>query len=104
MLGTFALVLLGLAIFRSESISAAAAFLARIVQAPYQGLDYMAYGVPLVYALIPLLVEWPLRTRQHGLDVGHLPAFLRWILYLAVILAIVVCGQFGSQQFIYFQF
>jgi hypothetical protein len=104
MLGTFALVLLGLAVFRSESMGAAVAFLARIVQAPFQGLDYLAYGVPLVYALIPLIVEWPLRTRQHGLDIGHLPVFLRWIIYILVILAIVVCGRFGSQQFIYFQF
>ncbi len=39
-----------------------------------------------------------------ALDVGHLPTFLRWLLYLAVIMAIVICGQFGSQQFIYFQF
>ncbi len=104
MLMTFGLVLLGLAIFRTQSIPAAGAFLARIVQAPYLGLDYMAYGTPLLYALIPLIVEWPLRTRQYGLDIGHLPAVLRWILYLVVIIAIILCGRFGSQQFIYFQF
>jgi D-alanyl-lipoteichoic acid acyltransferase DltB (MBOAT superfamily) len=104
MLGTFALVLLGLAIFRSETMGDAVFFLARIVRAPYQGLDYLAYGVPLIYAMIPLIVEWPLRTRQHGLDIGDIPVILRWTIYLAVILAIVVFGRFGSQQFIYFQF
>ncbi len=104
MLTTFGLTLMAWIFFRSESVTAAVAYLGRIVKVPYLGLDYQTYGVPLVYALIPLLVEWPLRTRQHGLDIGHLPMFLRWILYLMVILAIVVCGKFGSQQFIYFQF
>ena len=104
MLACFGLTLVAWVFFRADSVDAAAAYLARIVQAPYQGLDYLAYGVPLVYALIPLIVEWPLRTRQHGLDIGHLPVVLRWILYLSVIQAIVVCGRFGSQQFIYFQF
>ncbi len=104
MAGTFALVLLGLAVFRNQSLVHAGGFLLRIVQTPFLGLDYSGYIKPLLYALIPLVVEWPMRFRQHGLDIGHFPPAIRWMLYIIVILAIIVLGNFGSKQFIYFQF
>jgi hypothetical protein len=42
--------------------------------------------------------------RQHGMDIGHLPVYVRWTVYLTVIIAIILFGRFGSRQFIYFQF
>lgn len=55
--------------------------------------------------VVLMLVEWLQRTRTYPLDLKHLPAWARWILYAAALAAFMYLGQFESnKQFIYFQF
>jgi hypothetical protein len=39
-----------------------------------------------------------------GWAVGAQPTWVRWGLYYALVMAILVFGEFSSRQFIYFQF
>jgi len=48
--------------------------------------------------------EWLRRDRVHSLEVAALPVPARWLIYMAVILAILVFGKFGVQGFFYVQF
>ncbi len=101
---TFAMALFAWIFFRARSLDHAFAFIGRMVTEPYAGLDYARYTEPLIIALVPLAWEWGQRTKQHGLDVPEYPVAVRWALYAAVTAGILVCGRFGSQEFIYFQF
>jgi len=54
--------------------------------------------------LFVVLFEWAQRTRQYALDLDKLPIMVRWMIYYAAILSIVVYGSVGENEFIYFQF
>ena len=61
---------------------------------------------PWITGLIAVLLiaEWLNRTRHHALEIAHLPAWSRRMLYLGVFLLIFVFGRFAKDDFIYFQF
>ena len=116
MLMTTSLLFVGWIIFRLTSLTdsvnyAAKIFSASIFEKPVISdviLDrfFPKTDVIIVFAAIPILMitEWFARNKQHGLQIeGIRSKPLRWIIYLAVLLMIWVCG--GQQQaFIYFQF
>lgn len=104
MLGTFGLHVLGLAIFRSPNITSAFGFLGRLFERPYSGMGYGQYFEPLLLCGFLLVVDWFQRDKQYALDLSAWPLSLRWLVYVVVILGIMVLGNFGSQEFIYFQF
>ncbi len=47
------------------------------------------------------LMQEHFRMRQF---LSNKPIYLRWSIYIIIILAILIFGQFGEQEFIYFQF
>lgn len=104
MLATFMVVMMAWVFFRATSVGQAVHFIGRIVTVPYLGLGYGQYLEPLTYAMVPLVVEWLQRERQHGLEIACLPVWLRWTIYCATIVGILLFGDFGSNAFIYFQF
>lgn len=102
---TFGLTLVAWVFFRSASLSQAFAYLARIVEHPLPGNAYYdQYSLHLFYGISLLVVEWVQRNGSHGLDVGHLPVGVRWLLYMIVLTAVFTLGDFGGSEFIYFQF
>jgi len=104
MLKTFLLALLAWVFFRADSVGHALSYIWRTFSVPFLKLDYSDYLVPLVYGVGVLLIEWPSRKKQFGLSIENFPIYLRWPIYIVVIAAIIVLGNFGKQEFIYFQF
>jgi D-alanyl-lipoteichoic acid acyltransferase DltB (MBOAT superfamily) len=101
---TFLLALIGWVFFRAATIQDALDFLRRMVDrslfSPSKLFD------PWLAALIVIVLaaEWLNRSRQHALEVGHLPAWQRRSLYLGTVLLIMFFGRFARTDFIYFQF
>ena len=58
------------------------------------GIGAIALGIPGEYLLA--------HHYDKRLDAG--PTWVRWLLYYAFILAILVFGEFGARPFFYFQF
>ena len=103
MVVTFHLVCFGWLIFRAGSLEQAAGMLAAIVHRP--AIPAAAYLVPVALIIIPLLLLQYVQHTARDLDViVRTPWYVRSAFYAACFYAIVLAGEFGGQQFIYFQF
>jgi alginate O-acetyltransferase complex protein AlgI len=100
---TFHLVCLGWLIFRADSMEQATGMVTAIFQRP--ALPAAAYLVPVALTIIPLVFLEFVQYTANDLDViRRTPWYVRTVFYTACFYAIVLAGQFGGQQFIYFQF
>ena len=100
---TFHLVCLGWLIFRASSLEQAAGMLAAIVHRP--AIPTAAYLVPVALIIVPLLLLQFVQHAAGDLDViFRAPWYVRSAFYTVCFYAIVLVGEFGGQQFIYFQF
>lgn len=100
---TFHLICLGWLIFRADSLEQAAGMLAAIFQRP--AWPPGAYLVPAALVILPLMVVQLFQYLADDLDlIGRTPWYVRSLFYTACFYAIVLGGQFGGEQFIYFQF
>jgi D-alanyl-lipoteichoic acid acyltransferase DltB (MBOAT superfamily) len=100
---TFHLVCLGWLIFRAGSLEQAAGMLAAIVHRP--AIPAAAHLARVILIIIPLWLVQYVQYATADLDViARTPWYVRTIFYTACFYAIVLVGQFGGQQFIYFQF
>ena len=105
MLSTFMLCMTTAVFFRATSIEDVGTYLWGMVSKPWLPLPMLGFvKYHLIIGAGMLYAEWPMRARQHGLDIGHLPRGVRWTLYMLCALAIAVLGNTGENQFIYFQF
>ena len=103
---TFAVVVLGWAFFRAETIGEAWSWLREIVV----GFDFSAApllrkGAPhaILWAGVMMLAEWFNRDRDYGFAIYPRHGWLRYAVYLAFVLTI-FCNLSPRQTFIYFQF
>ena len=109
MLMTFLLVMFGWIIFRSESISQAAAYIIRIFSPSAWHWTGLTGSIHLLIALgIMLMAEWLQRGKEHPLqNIETAPVLrlrsVRRTLYLTLCLCILFFAG-GQTQFIYFQF
>jgi D-alanyl-lipoteichoic acid acyltransferase DltB (MBOAT superfamily) len=103
MAGTFGIAVLAFIFFRSDSVTDAVDFIARMASATLiapSGLLTPLLVVPLV---VLFAAEWLQRERQHALAVEHLPRAARWSIYLPLALCVsLMSGE--AVTFIYFQF
>jgi alginate O-acetyltransferase complex protein AlgI len=104
MLRTFLLVSFAWVFFMAGSFGEAFGVLAGIVSRPYQGLDYVQYLPLLGACFLLLIVEWLQREKEFYLQIAGFPIAVRWPVYFLCIVAILVFGAFGSNEFIYTQF
>lgn len=112
MLLTFILVMVGWVIFRSETLTMAGDYLCGIctptlfAKPDFGALNIATfYWAPTLFFIAVLqTVEWCMRDRAFGLDIGFIQSrALRWGIYLVLIMVMTVFA--GTQaQFIYFQF
>ena len=105
MLVTFALVVIGWIIFRSQSIAEAWNFIAH-------GISLSIFSMPMIigglkrtvfFIGILLIVEWLNRHKEHSLEIRQLPIVVRYAIYYILVLCILEFGG-SCQSFIYFQF
>ena len=110
MLGTFVLVLIGWVIFRSDSILDAGHYLINMIQWESLRAVYLFFSWEKIYKtsfaiLLMLFLEWTQRHEEHPLNMKHVKSrAMRWIIYLALILAFFAFQVEEDIQFIYFQF
>lgn len=90
--------------FRSPSIAEAVAVYQKMVNIFDFGL-FQVTDFKIGFVVVLLGVEWWQREQDHGLDFSRrmLPGYLRWSIYLSVILLILLYGG-QANDFIYFQF
>jgi len=105
---TFAMVTIGWIFFRSESISDAVNFLAKIPTKSLLSLPFMPSKMTTFgFIIIMLAIEWLQRDKMHGLETFGLswkPIF-RYAFYYTLIMFILLFSIFNQQTtFIYFQF
>jgi D-alanyl-lipoteichoic acid acyltransferase DltB (MBOAT superfamily) len=99
----FHLVCLGWLIFRAESIHQAIGMLSAIVSRP--AIPTASYLVPVALLTIPLWLVQLVQYTSGDLNViARTPWYVRSVFYTVCFYAIVLVGQFGGRQFIYFQF
>ena len=105
-LGMFALTCYGWLIFRADSWSQVVRFTGRLVTAFEPSWAVLgAIGVPLLGYAGPLLVIHAAEARQGNLEaVPGWPRLARYSVYVAIVFAIVLFGDFEGSDFIYFQF
>ena len=92
-------------VFRASSMGAAWRFLRNIVTLRGgfdPGMGYFAQG--LIMTVLLFGVEWLQRDRSHGLEISYMPRSLRWAVYYAGLTVLILFGNFGQNEFIYFHF
>jgi len=109
MLTTFLLVCMAWTFFRSASVEQAFDILRAIASpglfVPPDMHDPHAWTWAGVGVLVTFSVEWVARERMHGLHLdGMLPRPVRWALYYALLLCLVLGAPMSGGEFIYFQF
>jgi D-alanyl-lipoteichoic acid acyltransferase DltB (MBOAT superfamily) len=102
MVRTFFLVMIGLVIFRAESIQQAVLYL-KYMFTHFQ-ISMPEYGrMTMLYCLLFVIVEWMSREKEHPLQIAG-KDWKSWGLDIVAILIIASLASKGSNQFIYFQF
>lgn len=112
MISTFLLVLLAWVFFRADSLGHALAMLQRfclyplmLSEAPPAGSGFaMLLSWPLLGIVGLTAAEWLQRSRQHALQIEHLPRWFRWTAYYILLILILLYGNLDYVPFIYFQF
>jgi D-alanyl-lipoteichoic acid acyltransferase DltB (MBOAT superfamily) len=100
---TFHLVCIGWLIFRADSLEQVAVMLTAVFQRP--AIPPASYLIPVALAIIPIGIVQLAQYTSGDLNViSRAPWYVRSLVYTACFYAIVLIGQFGGQQFIYFQF
>ena len=99
----------GIVIFNAESLADAAIYFKSMLSVEIWRASYRFFLFPTNYAgfyvLIMLIVEWIQRKKKHGFEISGIKySWLRILIYYVVIAAIVLCGSFGENQFIYLNF
>jgi len=111
MLLTFCLVTIGLIIFRSDSISQAFNYIARLFSMSLFSLNIGEYDVGRIKVLLSvvmifvlLCIEWRGRNGEHALSgLGIKQKWLRYALYYFILFCVLVYKG-AEHPFIYFQF
>ena len=107
---TFHLVLLGWVFFRARTLDDAFYILRHMFDFGGQAhlLSLGLNGTEWIVAIVAIVIMETVHMMQRRAHVRHVltakPAMLRWSLYVATLLFILVYGKFTSHDFIYFQF
>jgi len=105
-LGMFALTCYGWLLFRSESLSQAAALTGRLFAAGDAGWSAATtVAIPVAVYAGPLLALHAVEAARGDLDaIPRAPLVVRYSAYAALIYAIVLFSDFRGSEFLYFQF
>jgi D-alanyl-lipoteichoic acid acyltransferase DltB (MBOAT superfamily) len=105
---TFSLVTIGLIIFRAPSLTEMCAYLRGIINHSILIVPWLPSVIEIgriaLAIVITITVEWLQRNKQHGLELGNVHIATRYVLYWVLIVLTIALGNFGANQFIYFQF
>lgn len=107
---TFSLTVLAWVFFRAESIEHALNYLSTIfskslLSFPHFPLMNLAFTTVIMITIF-IIIEWIGRDKKYAIEnaIDIKQNYLRYSLYTAIVLAIMIMGNFNENQFIYFQF
>ena len=121
-IATFVLVSFAWIFFRANDMTAALTIVSSITESVIHPLAQLFGAAPLVFAgkttiaffneprfyfafaALVLFGLWEIRREYRDINFAELAVWQRWSAYYAACLAIVVIGNMGNKQFIYFQF
>jgi hypothetical protein len=109
---TFLLTLVGWIIFRAESIGQAAGYLQGLCSRSLFSIpalsDIGIYNRPIAsiffFIFILIATEWRHREREHGLSLHIKNQAIRYIIYIALLCALLFFPATEPATFVYFQF
>ena len=106
---TFALVTVGLIIFRAENIGQAFEYIGHIFDKSILSMPFKMeriYYIPLFLNLVAMFtIEWFQRQKEHGLDLAGIKSHvLKFSIYFVLLGLLFVFGEYHVELFIYFQF
>lgn len=101
---TFTLTCLAWIFFRAETVKDAFMYIERIFSDSIIGIPEQRPLKEFTFVLLMLVIEWINRTQEHGLEVKRYSPWIRRMLYIIVVFAILRYANFGNNEFIYFQF
>ena len=102
---TLLLVIFGWIIFRAENIQQAYLYITNIFTPSLFSIPTILGKKALLSILILLIAEWIQRKKDHALQIDNIQnGLIRYLIYMAIIFFILFFGEFGENQFIYFQF
>ena len=101
---TFTLTMFAWILFRAESIGHAINYIVSIFSPSNFGVETLGMKKTIPAIIVLVIVEWFQRDKQHGLYLNNKSTFARWGLYFLIVMMILLGGNFGYNEFIYFQF
>ena len=107
---TFSLTVLAWIFFRSENIGHALHYLSTIFSKSLLSFpNFSQMGLAfktIILIVIFIIIEWLGRDKQYAIEniITVKNNYLRYILYISIIITIMLMGNFNENQFIYFQF
>jgi D-alanyl-lipoteichoic acid acyltransferase DltB (MBOAT superfamily) len=112
MMVTFLLALVGWIIFRAESIGQAVGYLQRmcnrslfnIPTVSEIGISQKLVAITFCFILVLFATEWRHREQEHGLSLRVKNQTIRYLIYMALLLAILFYPASEPAAFVYFQF
>ena len=105
---TFILVVIGLIVFRAESLGQAWQYICGLFDKALFSLPWLStrhFYIPVVLSIVVMLVvEWLQRNRAHAFDLSIIKSrTLRWSIYFTTVAVLFWLGG-HAETFIYFQF
>ena len=107
MLLTFFLAVMGLVIFRAESIGQAWEYFCGLLQWRTLRASYGFFTrlwPTNLFVILMLVVEWLHRDKEHGLEISRFKPVTRYVIVIVLIELILFFMPTSPEQFIYFQF
>ena len=106
MLITFSISAFAFIFFRAENITDAFAYISKIFSISIFSFPEVRFAKQLTLIIVFVAIEWFQRDKQHGLQFKELQNnfYLRWSIYLSIMLILFVFGNFNKTEFIYFAF
>lgn len=101
---TFSLTCFAWIFFRAESMTVAIEYISNIFNTSIFQFPKPLPIKELGLITIMLSIEWLNRTQEHGLEIKRFSVWIRRFLYILVLYIIFRYANFGSNEFIYFQF
>jgi hypothetical protein len=70
----------------------------------YLNLNFLNFSIAVALIIVLCVADLAQRKQSIRQILSSKPALIRWSAYITLILSIIFLGNFGSQDFIYFQF
>lgn len=101
---TFVLTCIAWIYFRSENVAQANEYVAGLFHPSILSVPSLHPVKEVLFILLLLSMEWINREKEFGLQIENYPTWIRRLLYFIITIIILVYGNFGHNEFIYFQF